>query len=157
MNAEYINPFVEGTQSTLNSVCGESPTLGNVFTKTHPYSIDAVSITVGIMGQIKGNVVFTMKSDVACFIASKMMFGMPLLELDDMSKSAVSEVGNMISGNVATLFSVKGILVDITPPSCQIDATPENFPFLKPDFEAVCIPFQFQDSKVFEIDIFLED
>ncbi len=43
--------------------------------------------------------------------------GMPVTELDDMAMSAISELGNMIMGNAATIFSTKGIVIDITPPT----------------------------------------
>ncbi|MNW70419.1 CheC-like family protein [compost metagenome] len=33
-----------------------------------------------------------------------------------MSKSAISELGNMISGNASTILSNQGVVVDITPP-----------------------------------------
>ncbi len=47
--------------------------------------------------------------------------GMPVTELDDMATSAISELGNMIMGNAATIFSTKGIVIDITPPTvCQV-------------------------------------
>lgn len=37
-------------------------------------------------------------------------------EIDEMSKSAISELGNMISGNAGTLLYNQGVTVDITPP-----------------------------------------
>jgi chemotaxis protein CheX len=46
-----------------------------------------------------------------------MMGGIPVTELDEMSKSAVSEMGNMIMGNATTFFANKNIGIDITPPS----------------------------------------
>ena len=46
-----------------------------------------------------------------------MMGGMAISELDEISKSAVSEMGNMIMGNASTIFAKKGISIDITPPS----------------------------------------
>ena len=42
-------------------------------------------------------------------MASKMMMGMPVTALDDMSISAISELGNMIMGNAATILLNKGI------------------------------------------------
>jgi chemotaxis protein CheX len=33
-----------------------------------------------------------------------------------MSKSAISELGNMISGNASTILYNQGIIIDITPP-----------------------------------------
>ena len=53
-----------------------------------------------------------------CFkIASAMMMGMKITELDEMSKSAIAESANMILGNAATILYNKGIKIEITPPS----------------------------------------
>ena len=74
------------------------------------------AIQVGIVGEMKGQVILAIEDDIAKEIASKMMFGMPVTELDEMSSSALNELGNMIMGNTATIFSTLGILIDITPP-----------------------------------------
>ena len=49
-----------------------------------------------------------------------MMMGMQVVELDEMAKSAICELSNMILGNSATAFSENKIIVDITPPSLLI-------------------------------------
>ena len=49
-------------------------------------------------------------------IAGKMMM-MPVQQLDEISTSAICELGNMIMGNASTVFSVEGIGIDITPPT----------------------------------------
>ena len=41
---------------------------------------------------------------------------MPIAELDEMGQSAISELGNMISGNASTILYNQGVRVDITPP-----------------------------------------
>jgi chemotaxis protein CheX len=55
--------------------------------------------------------------DTAKNIASVMMGGMPVDEFDEISRSAVSEMGNMIMGNTSTLFANQSVNIDITPPS----------------------------------------
>ncbi len=69
---------------------------------------------------MRGQVMIVFENSVACDIASKMCM-MPITQLDDLSKSALSELGNMIMGNTATIFSTKGIGIDITPPTtCRL-------------------------------------
>lgn len=155
MNAEHINPFVQGSQGILSMVCGESTGLGKLTTRKPPYKSDHVAIRVGVVGQITGDIIFTMKDEVACYIASKMMMGMPVPQLDEMATSAISELTNMISGNVATLFSGNGVLIDITPPKCMINPSEADFSFLPPTVVIVCIPLNFQNGMIFEIHIAL--
>ena len=58
-----------------------------------------------------------MDKDTALSVASHMMMGLPLNELDEMSKSALCEIGNMILGHSASGLYEIGVIVDITPPS----------------------------------------
>jgi chemotaxis protein CheX len=155
MNVAYVNPFVQGAQSVLTSLCAETPALGQVHLKSAPYTTSTVSIAVAIFGDFTGEVVFNMEEPAGCFIASKMMMGMPVPALDAMSESALSELANMISGNVATLFSGKGILVDIKPPAFRRNATAADFPMSEKTPKVVCVPLKFSDGHIFEVDVMI--
>jgi len=76
-----------------------------------------VVIIVGIVGEIKGNVAYSMDFEAAKKIASTMMMGMPVDELDEISKSALSELANMLTAGAATAFYNMEIKVDITTPT----------------------------------------
>ncbi len=155
MNSDLINPFLQGAQNILKTVCGENPKLGKIFVKKSPYTCELVSIELGLEGDLNGVVVYTMKNEVACAIVSKMMFGMSISVLDDMSKSAISELGNMISGNIATLFYQIGKTVDITTPKFHFDAVESDFTFLNKNQTLICMPLSFQDGNIFEVDVFV--
>ena len=92
---------------------------------------------------MKGQVILAMKDDNARDIASKMMFGMPVTELDEMSSSALNELSNMIMGNTATIFSTLGILIDITPP---LAVHGENLK-LKTDIEGIKVPLLYEGKE----------
>lgn len=155
MNADYINPFVQGSQNILNILCNEKIALGNLFIKKDPYICEEISIVIGIIGEIKGNVIYNFKKQTACNIASKMMMGAPVEDLDEISTSAISELTNMISGNVATVFSGKGINIDITTPKLFLNAKNSEFEFIKKDSKLICVPLLFSNGDIFEVDILL--
>lgn len=46
-----------------------------------------------------------------------------MTELDDIGRSAISELGNMISGNASTILYNQGLNVDITPPRIILPAS----------------------------------
>ena len=50
-------------------------------------------------------------------IVGKMMGGMEVTELDEMSKSAIAELGNMITGNALARFEKENLHLDISPPT----------------------------------------
>jgi len=155
MNVAYVNPFVQGAQSVLNTLCAETPALGQVHVKNAPYSTLPISVSISIFGHFSGEVVFNMEEPAACFVASKMMMGMPVPALDAMSQSALQELANMISGNVATLFSGKGIMVDIKPPTFRRDATEADFPLAPQTPKIVCVPLKFADGHVIAVDVMI--
>ncbi|MOA61265.1 CheC-like family protein [compost metagenome] len=54
-----------------------------------------------------------------------------------MGQSAISELGNMISGNASTILSNQGFMVDITPPQV---ITQDIYPSDMGPRKALCIP-----------------
>lgn len=154
MKAEFINQFMQGAQNVLSMICNEQTSLGKVYVKAAPYT-DDMSIAVGLTGNLKGEIVYTMKHSMACYLASKMMMGMPVSEIDDMARSALSELANMISGTSATLFSGLGIITDITPPKFIDGAAALNSSVASN--KLMVIPLIFKNSEVFEINVWIDD
>lgn len=116
IDVKHINPFLQSSISVVESVTKVKLTVGKPeLTDFHLKEL-TYAIQVGIVGEMKGQVILAIEDDIAKELASKMMFGMPVTELDEMSSSALNELGNMIMGNTATIFSTLGILIDITPP-----------------------------------------
>lgn len=115
LDARLINPFLEACVSIMGMVAQTQlqitgPKLVTSMTKGH------IAIKVGVVGELNGEVVFEIAPDNAKKVVSAMMCGMPVDTLDEMACSALSELGNMITGNAATIFSSMDILIDITPP-----------------------------------------
>jgi len=153
LNVQHVNPFIQATQNVIEMMCQVQPKLGNVYVKQSSFYGEDVAIILGIVGDIRGQVIFSMKKDTACFIASKMMMGMPVAELDEMAKSAISELTNMVLGNTATLFSQNGVSIDITPPSLLMG---ENMQISTVKAQAICIPMQFEGYTM-EIEVAIQE
>lgn len=153
MNIEYINPFIEASQLVLQQIANISAKLGKVYLKNSPYKSDNVLVIVGLTGKIRGQVTFSMSKATALHVASSMMGGMPLVELDELSKSAISELTNMILGNTATILYNKGIGVEITPPSFLLG---ENMEISPNKMKTICIPLLLGEDNVLDIDISVE-
>lgn len=116
MKIEYINPFIEAAQSVMKMLSGIEAKPDKAYLRNSPFFVNQVVIMIGVIGKIKGQVCFELSIDTAKNIASVMMGGLPVTELDEISKSAVSEMGNMIMGNASTTFADKSMNIDITPP-----------------------------------------
>ena len=118
--------------------------------KNNSYSGDGVVILIGLTGKISGNVVLSLSKKLALTIASAMMFGMPVNELDEMSKSAIAELANMILGHTANIFFQNHMNIDITPPTVL---TGENIQLTPTKSVTVCIPLNFDGGESLQIDV----
>ncbi|MGG6311727.1 chemotaxis protein CheX [Paenibacillus macerans] len=136
MKAEVINPFLESARSVIEQVVQVSPSTGSMGVKDVIPVQDHIWIQIGMSGHFSGMVVFGLEETVALRIVSAMMGGFVLTEMDEMGQSAISELGNMISGNASTILSNQGFAVDITPP--QVIKT-EKATHMSPR-KALCIP-----------------
>ncbi|WP_274363852.1 chemotaxis protein CheX [Paenibacillus thermotolerans] len=116
MNTEYINPFLESARIVIEQVAGVKPSAGELGVKEIIQHDGYIWIHVGMTGQMAGDVMFGLHEHVAIKMVSAMMGGYVLEELGEMGHSAISELGNMISGNASTMLYDQGVKVDITPP-----------------------------------------
>ncbi|WP_417203817.1 chemotaxis protein CheX [Acetoanaerobium sticklandii] len=117
MDVKLINPFIGAVTGIMPQVGFSSITRKGISLKGKKFTVSGVVLTLGIVGDKKGNVVYSIDMDGAKKIASTMMMGMPVEELDDMSKSALSELSNMLTANASINFSNDGINVDISVPT----------------------------------------
>ena len=154
MNVEYINPFIEASQTVLMQIGGIEAKLGKVYIKSSPYTSDNVLVIVGLTGKMRGQTIFSMSKDAAMSIASTMMGGYPVTELDEITKSAISELTNMILGNTATILYNRGVGIEITPPSLLLGT---NMQISSSKMKTVCVPMELSIGHLLEIDIAVED
>jgi len=150
MNAAYINPFISVSVKLIKSVCNVDAKRGQVFLKDSPFLTGSVAIIIGVAGEFRGQVFFSMDERTALNIASSMMMGMEVTVLDEMSKSAIAELGNMIMGNVSTEFYNNGIFIDITPPTVLVG---KDMAISTKDIKTICIPLELDNIGKIHIDI----
>lgn len=127
MKAEYINPFLESASIVLEQMVSVRPTTGELGIKDVKFVEKYIWIQIGLTGQMQGDIVFGLHESVALKLVSAMMGGFVISEMDEMSKSAISELGNMISGNASTILFNQGVRVDITPPVLIQSASAAGF------------------------------
>lgn len=151
MNVEYINVFLMAATQVMKDMCQLQLGVGKPYVKPTEFDAESIVISIGVTGEVRGVVLLAFSVDVACDIASKMCF-MPITQLDELSASALSELGNMILGNAATVLSTKGIGIDITPPTI----IQGDFKLSSAYAKNVCIPLAYDGGKIIELDISLK-
>nr|WP_207713790.1 chemotaxis protein CheX [Clostridium saccharobutylicum] len=110
-----------------------------------------VVIIIGLMGDIKGNIIYGINEIDAKKIASVMMMGMPVEEFDELAQSAISELINMLTANVATNFSQQNVSVNISTPTLIYGKFTANASSDK----VICIPMNINEATI-EVNISLE-
>lgn len=146
LNADFVNPFLLSATKILKDMCFVDTKIGKPYIRDN-IDNDSVIIMLGITGQLRGQVVILLNQLAACDLASRMIM-MPVSEIDELSGSAICELGNMILGNAATVFSTKGLAIDITPPSLCIG----KMAFMNVS-KSICVPLSYDDDKVIELNI----
>lgn len=147
LNAEHINPFLMSAKRVLQDTCFVEVGVQKPMLKEASFGPDSWVIIIGVTGEMRGQVLIAMTEENACNIASKMCM-MEVKQIDDFAASALSELGNMIMGNAATVFSSNGIGIDITPPTLSHGEVSFTSSYVK----TLCVPLTLPDGK---IDLFL--
>lgn len=117
MNAAYLNHVLNAFTNVLPQLGFTTVQKGNVSVNGRNIKSSGVCVVMGCTGDIKGTIIYDLNEESAKKIASKMMMGMPVDELNEMAQSAISELANMLTANAATDFSKDGLIVDISTPA----------------------------------------
>lgn len=149
LDVNHINPFLQSCITIVESTTMVKLKVGKPAVADLHFSENTFILQIGVTGALKGQVLIVMTNDNAKLMASRMMMGMPVETLDDMASSALSELGNMIMGNTATIFSTQGIVMDITPPMAMLGSNIK----LTSEITALRIPLNEEDKTL--IDLYL--
>lgn len=76
---------------------------------------EGLKISIGVTGDYTGKVIYKFPQGTSLKLVN-LMSGMDFDSIDEFVTSAVSEIANIISGNVVSLFASTNIKCDITPP-----------------------------------------
>ena len=117
MDVKYILPFLESVKSVLEQFGVEDIKRGQLVKNDIMHVDQDITAVVGVVGQIRGNIAYSMSEETARGIVSAMMMGMLVEQLDEIGRSAIGEFANMVTGNASILLSNSGLEVDVTPPS----------------------------------------
>lgn len=117
MVVNYINPIIASFENVMPQLGFSDVRRKDLSIKGRLIESPGVVIIIGLMGDIKGNIIYSIVTEDAKKIASTMMMGMPVNDFDEMAQSAISELVNMLTANVATNFAEENININISTPT----------------------------------------
>ena len=136
MKTQYITPFITASYSVIGQTLNMKAEAGQIAMQPGMYISQQCNILTGVTGSVEGHVMYGMSLQTAHKIASLMM-GRTMRYLDHMGVSAISELGNMITGNASNLLMEAGFFCDITPPSI---VRGNNLKISTPNVPALVVP-----------------
>ncbi|MCD6395965.1 MAG: chemotaxis protein CheX [Spirochaetaceae bacterium] len=124
INARFVNPFIQAGINVVQQIANIDVRRGHLSYKDQPEPSYGVCIIVGVYGFLKGQVVYSMKTEVAKRLVDKMLDGKSPEERKLLFLDTLGELANMITGNATALLSEnKDHTLKITTPAI---ATGEN-------------------------------
>ena len=92
--------------------------------ETSPLLASDVTVLVGLAGQLRGALMLSINTKTVLCMASRMI-GAELTHLDELAKSAVAELTNMVSGCATTNLEQLGYPCQISAPTVVTGAGTE--------------------------------
>lgn len=127
MKQELIDAFVNSAGQILQA---ESQVRiihkGDVFEKHSIQAFGDVTILIGLTGSLSGSVLYSMSEDTALKIASKMVEN-HLQGMNNEAKSAIAELGNMITGIATIELERAGYVMVLSPPTLVLEKNAKIF------------------------------
>ncbi|MBP2031513.1 chemotaxis protein CheX [Clostridium algifaecis] len=151
MDVRYINPFLDAFVNVMPQLGIDDLKKGKISIKGKTISSIGVLIIIGIVGDLRGNIIYGTTIENAKNIASRMMMGAPVKELDEIAQSAISELTNMLTANACTSFSEEGINIDISTPTLMYG----NFKATANSDKVLCVEMIINGAP-FEVNISIE-
>ena len=134
MKAEFVNPLVAAAFYVLGKITETNLEKKHLQLLTSPINAREVNTIIGVTGDLRGQVLIGMDRETAMNLASKMMNGHELKDFDEIAKSTVSELANMITGNATAGLAASGFNCKITPPTMFVGknlvVSTNDIPFL---------------------------
>ena len=116
-----VNPIIDAFMDVMPQMGFPMPKRQRIYLQERNVISNGVTLTLGFTKQMQGKVIYNMTADTARYIASTMMFGVPVTKFNELAQSALREMSNMLTAHAAIKYSEFGLDVDITTPELIIE------------------------------------
>lgn len=124
MENRYANIFIDSWHTVLGSLSAKKILSTEVSPVQEQPTSGSIFVLMGIIGDVNGKVVMSLDAKAGKALASDMLGGMEVSDVDELVISAVGEICNMVMGTACSSISAPGTNVDITPPTVIANEEP---------------------------------
>ncbi|MCP4130729.1 MAG: chemotaxis protein CheX [bacterium] len=107
--ADYVNPFLAAATMVFKNLLQIELKRGKIAVAETIEPLHEVIICIGVVGNLKADVVYSMRFSVVNKIASVLVPGLSDEQVKSEYKDIMGELANMITGNAMNLLFHKGI------------------------------------------------
>jgi len=148
MNIRFLNPFVESAYEVIAVETGIKMQRGELNLLHSDYITNDVTVIISLVGDVEGNVFYSMNQQTAVALASSML-SEHIDSFDSLAQSGIAELGNVITGRASIKLSEAGFEANISPPTLL---TGSGAIISTLDFQRLVVPM---DSELGRIEIHL--
>jgi chemotaxis protein CheX len=105
INADIVNPFIEAGINVIKELTNIEVRRGHLTYRVTPAPAYEVSIIIGVFGFVTGQVVYSMKKEVAARLVQRILGDVSAKEMRELFVDTLGEVANMITGNATSLLN----------------------------------------------------
>ncbi len=116
MSAKFMSPFVMAAHEVLEKEVEASIQRGLLALDRSGYTVDEVSVLVGLSGLVEGTILYGMSTYTAQALVSHML-SQAVEDFDELAQSAIGELSNIITGQACTKLEEEGYHCHPTPPT----------------------------------------
>ena len=116
MNADVISAFTSAAQHVLEQEVGPPVEVKSPRVQAGPVQLKEVTVVVALAKKVEGAILIGLSTDTALQYLSWAL-GEQILDLNELARSGIGELGNIIAGAAAAQFSALGYSTIIFPPT----------------------------------------
>jgi chemotaxis protein CheX len=117
VNAEVVNRFLGATKTVLTEYFNITiDSTGTPLALQPSSAFEPITVVLELLGDLEGQFLLAYSNEVALETARAMMYNPEYPAFDDLCKSALAELGNMIAGMTSTALAEMGFMCELAPP-----------------------------------------
>ncbi|HHH83531.1 MAG TPA: chemotaxis protein CheX [Chloroflexi bacterium] len=116
MNVKFMNPFLEAAKEVLQAETQVTVTRGTLSLEKSDLTGHEVTVILSLVGEVQGVVLYGLSIQTSLALVSRIM-GQAFTSFDDLARSGIAELGNVITGQASIRLAEAGFASNITPPT----------------------------------------
>jgi chemotaxis protein CheX len=121
MKVQLLNCYANAAVEILSAETGVAVEREGIVMEANGYTTEDVTAVVGITGDLSGSLLLSMSKETALGLVSTML-GQPTEEFDELARSGIAELANVIAGHAGMALSEQGHTTTISPPLLLVGA-----------------------------------